>query len=224
MPFVESSIKDFGSLLQNSTISDSANRSNPSKQAQLDFQAGDFAFFKPYVFGQYSETEQQIGTATMPSASPYASGSTTLTTITGLDMSCSSQDISFADFAGCDPTNPSFLSMWTQVGNYNQPNTTKAPTSIPGFNLAASGITDAPSLQKQCFRSHYCVNSILSKSLETIQSSKSGHEARFQDLEDMYFKECLNVFNMLVAMIFFIVIIISNLVYKSKTPITTQTR
>jgi len=206
MPFVESSIKDFGSLLQNSTIPDAANRPDPSNQTNLDFKAGDFAFFKPYVFGQYGPLEQKTGIAT-------TSTGATVSTITGLHMNCTEQDMMFVDFSGCDPTDPAFVSAWTNTESMNQPS---GPTNSP--KLAEAGITDALSLQKQCFRSHYCANSLLSKSMETLQSNQSGHKARFQDLEDIYFRECLNLFNMTVAIIYFIIIIISKLVYKSERP------
>lgn len=217
MPFEETSIKDFGSLLQNSTIPDAANRPDPSNQTKLDFKAGDFSFFKPYVFGQYSSLEQQTGTVEIPSAS---GSSMTVDTITGLDMKCTEQDLLFVDFSGCDPTDPAFVSSWTSTGALNQAENT--PTNVPNFAMA--GIKDALTLQKQCFRSHYCANSLLSKSLQTLQSTQSGHKARFQDLEDVYFRECLNIFNMTVAMIYFIVIIISKLVYKTQEPTIKPTK
>lgn len=229
MPFVESPYKSFGTLLQN----DNSNRPAYSNKASLDYSAGDFSFFKPYVFGQYGDTESKVQ---VDSASGYVESPITINNITSLDTTCTVQDLSYVDFEGCDPSDPSFLSLWSATDPYvdpkednsnttnsnsnettNQtkkpssttnPNQTTKPSSItiptkkkPSGSLLEDGISNANALQQQCFRAHYCANSLMSKSLDTMYSTSSGKVKRFEDLEDFYFREMLNIFNQMVAIL-----------------------
>jgi hypothetical protein len=71
-------------------------------------------------------------------------------------------------------------------------------------------------LKKQCFRSHYCVNSLMSNSLKTMISTSSGKAKRFDDLEDFYFREMLNIFNQMVAILVLFGIVIMKM-FSAKT-------
>ena len=70
---------------------------------------------------------------------------------------------------------------------------------------------------KQCYRSQTCVNSMLSKSLSQLTLTRYGQNQRYQDLEDVYFYDCLNVFNISIAIVFFLSIILYKGLYNGNT-------
>jgi hypothetical protein len=213
MPFVESPYKSFGTLLQD----DNSNRPVSSNKLALDYEAGDFSFFKPYVFGQYGQIESKVD---IESASKYVDSPVTVSAISSLDTACTILDLSYVDFEGCDPSDASFLSLWSTTDPYVDPNAdnpttspnstmTPNPTTNPIIkvnkkqtgSLLEDGIFNARALQQQCFKAHYCVNSVMSKSLDTMNSTSSGKVKRFEDLEDFYFREMLHIFNQFVAIL-----------------------
>jgi len=227
MPFVESPYKSFGTLLQD----DNSNRPVYSNKVGLDYEAGDFSFFKPYVFGEYGNSTSNV---VVDSASGYVDSPITVSTITSLDTTCTIQDLSYVDFNGCDPSDPTFLSLWSATRPYTDPTTnpnkTTNPNSTtnpsnkkPSGSLLQDGISNATALQQQCFRAHYCANSLMSKSLDTMNSTSSGKVKRFEDLEDFYFREMLNIFNQVVAILVLFGIVVSKIVSKTKPLLTMNT-
>jgi hypothetical protein len=205
----ENSVKNIGDLL------DAANRPlvGESLKTELDFTAGDFSFFKPYDFGQFHNSEiLKSNTIKVPSSSIYTNESANVQVISKIDISCSAMDLSFVDFSGCNPSDPSFLSLWKATGDYNTITKTPNPTSLPPVR-GIEGISNATEMARQCFRSHYCANSLMSKSLQMMDQYSSGMEKRFQDLEDSYFHVCLQIFNYVLAIVVFIGIIIYQNIY-----------
>jgi len=201
----EDSVKKVGDLL------DVANRPGFSAKSKLDFTAGDFSFFKPYVFGEFNPTEITYGeTKIIPSNSDYTNDAVQMKDIVHLDMSCSATDLAYVDFSGCNPSDPTFLSLWGATNSYFS-------EATPGASPGTSSIHGPTDLKKQCFRSHYCANSYMSKSLAMMNQYSSGMEKRFLDLEDMYFRTCLQIFNYVLAIVLMIWIIISQLSYKTKS-------
>lgn len=202
----EDAVKNVGDLL------DVANRPGFSLKSSLDFTAGDFSFFKPYEFGEFTSSEITKSEAHLiPSSSEYTNDSVSVATITKLDLSCNATDLEFVDFSGCNPSDPSFLSLWG--GENPLLNNNATPSSL----MVKGNIHVPTDLKKQCFRSHYCANSYMSKSLSMMNQYSSGMEKRFLDLEDMYFRTCLQLFNYVLAIVLMIWIIISQVSYTSKS-------
>ena len=108
--------------------------------------------------------------------------SRTQSTTTRLDISCTETDMSFVDASMCYPEDPGFVKFWSNENN--------------------------ESWHKQCFRSHTCANSQLSKKLSILTSEKGGQETRSDDLVDIYYYNCFQLFNFSVAILFFVVFII----------------
>jgi hypothetical protein len=218
----EDAVKNVGDLL------DVANRPGFSSKSSLDFTAGDFSFFKPYEFGEFTSSEITKSEAHLiPSSSEYTNDSVSVATITKLDLSCNATDLEFVDFSGCNPSDPSFLSLWGAenplVNNNATPSSANNATPSSSNNathssLMIKGNIHVPTdLKKQCFRSHYCANSYMSKTLAMMNQYSSGMEKRFLDLEDMYFRTCLQLFNYVLAIVLMIWIIISQVSYTSKS-------
>lgn len=162
-----------------------ANKPHVSETVSLDYTAGDFHYFQPYLFGQYDSQP--------PSPSPqtnidYLPQNDFL--ISNIQIKCTPEDIAMVDDASCDPNDPGFMEAWKE-----------------------SAASDS-ALIKKCYRSQTCANSQLSKSLSILTSGKDGQLQRKQDLEDVYFFDCMNILNVVAAIAFYLSIII----YKISTP------
>jgi hypothetical protein len=154
-----------------------------SRNVELGFSPGDFFYFQPYIYGQYTNNLEGSG-----NLNPYPELNVDVKnlTIKTIDMSCNEKDLSMAiiDSSFCFPYDPSFVTNWS--------------------------LDNILEIQ-QCFRSQTCANSILSNNLSKLESSKDSNKSRYEDLEDIYFYDCMNIFNICIAICVFICIII----YKS---------
>jgi hypothetical protein len=167
-----------------------ANWPNSTSTTNLEFKDSDFAYFQPYVFGQFysspSPSPSEINIyKRSPGPAPYYDN---MNLIKELQIQCDmDEDVKkYVDNPVCDPKDKNF---------------------ITNFNDNA----------KQCFRSQICANSLLSKSLATLTSSEKSHSQHMQDLEDVYFYDCLRVFNISAAILFFISIIIYKSLYTTQS-------
>lgn len=113
--------------------------------------------------------------------------SRTPSSVTTLNISCTESEISYADSSMCHPNDPGFAEFWANPDNVQS--------------------------NKQCFRSHTCANSILSKNLSALTYDKEGQGKRMEDLVSIYFYDCVNIFNLTVAILFYIAIIIYKSMY-----------
>ena len=174
-----------------------ANWPNKTNVTNVDVNESEHAYFQPFDFGEFTPNEILYKTANYSPGSlsypPGISSNTnikddiTLDEIVLLDINCTQDDIDLVDSSYCDPNNKEFIRMWE----------------------------NSDDLQRKCYRSQICANSILSRSLSSIESSQFGQKQRKQDLEDYYFYDSLKLFNIFSAMIFYIVIIIYMSVYKT---------
>ena len=176
-----------------------ANWPNRGRTVSLDFDNSDFFYFQNYEFGQY-----ETGSSTSPSPKkqlingrptnvvygPSENDFYTVNNILHTNIECSASDISFIDSPLCDPASPDFVKLWANPSNKT-------------------------SIVQKCYRSQTCANSLLSQSLSSMTASKGGQEKRKQDLEDIYFYDCMNVFNMCIAILYFIYIIFTKLALPS---------
>ena len=189
----------------NNLLEYAANNQNMSQPSNLDFSPDDFFYFQPYMFGQYNSSPSSsssssssqtnveyssyahaVASSSSSSSSPSASPSSEPSrNITNIQIRCTPEDIRMVDNPLCDPNDPRFKDIWTDP--------------------------DSSYLIKQCYRSQTCANSQLSKTLSMLTSEKDGQLQRKQDLEDVYFFDCINIFNVIAAIAFYI----SFIIYKS---------
>lgn len=166
-----------------------SNWPNNSRQVSLDYSPGDFFYFQPIDVGQFTSNV----VTTDPEEVKDNSGN-----ITKLELKCTDIDLSMSniDSSFCYPYDPKF------VKNWSNDKILKTPYNIQGKH-------------KQCFRSQTCANSLLSKNLSVIESTKDEQKSRYEDLEDIFFHNCINIFNMSAAILAFISIIIYKSVYNN---------
>jgi len=169
-----------------------SNWPNNSRQVSLDYSPGDFFYFQPIDVGQFTNNV----VTSDPEEEKDNKGN-----ITKLELKCTDIDLSMSniDSSFCYPYDPNFVKNWSTVTNDSKQN--------PPYNL-----TDK---HKQCFRSQTCANSLLSKSLAVIESTKDEQKSRYEDLEDIFFHDCINIFNMSAAILAFVVIIIYKSLYNN---------
>jgi hypothetical protein len=174
-----------------------ANWPNKTNVTNIDVNESEHAYFQPFDFGEFTSSEILYSEASVPNETasypPGISANSTLKNpnfndILLLEINCNKDDIDLVDSSFCDPNNIHFINEWE----------------------------NSDDLKQKCYRSQICANSILSRSLSSIESSKFGQKQRKQDLEDYYFYDSLQLFNICAAMIFYIAIIIYMSVYKTK--------
>ena len=173
-----------------------ANWPNNSRQVSLDYSPGDFFYFQPIDVGQYTDSTD--------SKDEIDRETTGNKNITKLELKCTDIDLSMSniDSSFCYPYDPNFVKNWSTVTN--------DPKQNPPFNLTER--------HKQCFRSQTCANSLLSKNLSVIESTKDEQKSRYEDLEDIFFHNCINIFNMSAAILAFVSIIIYKSLYNNVKP------
>jgi len=167
-----------------------ANWPNRGRTVSLDFDNSDFFYFQTYDVGQYSPQELKVGNSTQVSYGPSPSQSVTVDNIKHMNIKCSATDLATIDASFCDPASPNFVKLWADPSNNE-------------------------TVIERCYRAQTCANSLLSQSLSSMTASKGGQEKRKQDLEDIYFYDCMNVFNMCIAILYFLYIIITKLALPS---------
>ena len=182
-----------------------ANWPNKTNVTNVDINESENAYFQPFDFGEFTPSEKTSSQAVLspgtfaypPGTFAYPPGISSNSSvisdpifndITTLEINCTQDDIDLVDSSFCDPNGINFIREWE----------------------------NSDDLRKKCYRSQICANSILSRSLSSIESSQFGQKQRKQDLEDYYFYDSFQLFNICAAMIFYIVIIIYMSVYKTK--------
>ena len=140
-----------------------ANWPNKTNVTNIDVNESEHAYFQPFDFGEFSPSEILHRRATLsPGISFYPPGISSnkiitndipLQDIISLEIDCTQSDIDLVDSSYCDPNNIHFIHEWE----------------------------NSDDLKQKCYRSQICANSILSRSLSSIESSQFGQKQRKQD-------------------------------------------